>query len=835
MKVSKIELQTLIGNLKSFNSGSTFGVGSTRPFGPFDRALFVDMFRDSYFRIQRLYTAVNSAGLAINSMVNVLTSEMEKIQKDIENYEFFINNYNFLSGEDDLYNFNYLEKFNDLLGDYRFDGGSFDIPDRDGSVFPVGGNGFVDSTVGIFKFGSKIDFINVIDNIETINISSNYGNYISSQDDITNLFNDTLIDSWNVTVKSPTILTSNLTEYIKYIPYDYSLINGAQTFVEIKFLQSIVIDTIRLNPNTGVGFELLQVVLSDSEGSENILLNQSLNISGLKEFSFLTQSVKKIIFIFNQPSYVRNKLNPINSELNNKIIEEFISKRVKERNSRFSKNQDIVYWFFNKKTKIQESLKRNSEYDFYSYKFPIEKDFFNELIETEIFENANIDLDYKFENSYSPIVSNLIENMFSYIMKDSSLIKTSYFRESLNVSSQKLLDNPGYIRDGRTNNEYSVKNQFYNFPVLKDGIKNAINSMLVQEQKDFYEYVMSIRSIDLISTNNIGIGGATSPDKACFVSKKIPNNGQLLGVKAKIDIIEPEADVLLNFDLKNLLSYELSVSNVESADEEANWYPLSFNNQNIIDSEVVFFDITNMTYRLRFNPIQDSIFLYKDGMLCNPYKYSYSIQQRSISLLDRDLYSPSSVFCVKYTLDKTRFNPDEIDFVRQNLLTDDIRAFSNGNVNGQSFRKTDGSNIVILDRYPYLNRSLLTDAVYSPSLGTIFSATTGYSPVKVKLSDGSYAINLTNYTNSAQSVRFYDSSIPMFIQSGRNLVFDRSINSQFTVYYDYSPDTLRFRLIARRNIPNLNIPLKIDSVLLKMKTQSYDSYYEKLNLAFLGN
>lgn len=833
VKVGKIELQSLINNLKTFSSGSAFSTSIISPFSRADRALFVDLFRDSFFRIQKFYSAMNNVGLAINSMISIFSSEISKIEKDIENYEFFINNYNFLVGEDDLYNFNYIEKFNDLLGEYRFDGAKFAIPDRDNSTFPIGGNGFVDSSLGIFRFGSKIDYINIIDNIKSINVKTNFDNYISSNSDIENLFNETLLDSWNVTVKSPVILTSKLSEYQKFLTYDYSGISGAQVFVEIELINTIIIDAIRINSNFSSSFNLLQAVLFNGNDSYTLLLNEQSKIRGVKEIAFSKQPVSKVVLIFNQASYTRNKLSPISSEQNYKLVDNFVSERIRDRSKKFSIYQDLVYWFFNKKTTTKAVSNRDKEFDFYSFRFPEEKDSFEKLIQEELFFTSNTDINYNIEKYGSPVLINLIQNMLKVLDKDSKLVKNNFFIESRSNNSQRLLENSGFSSNASSNIESNIKDQFYNYPIVNSGVDNAIKSFFGKESVDFYEYQFSIKSIDLISSL---ISTETDPYKVCFVSKKLPSNGQVLGLKAKMDTVSVVESVSLNnYDLDEHISYEMSISNVEFPESESDWYPLGFDNQQSITSEVVFFDITNYSYKLRFNALEDTIFLYKDGILCNPYKYMYNRSDNKITLLDSDIFNPGSIFVVKYDLDLINYNPNEIDFVKQNILVDNIKPYTTNGNGGQFFRKNDSSNSVILDRFPYVNGTLILNSVYSKDFGTVFSVGTGYSPIRIRLNDGSFAINLTNYTNSPEKVSFYSSEIVQFIHSGRNIVFDRKIDSPFTVFYDYSPDILRFRLIARRNIPFNNAPIKVDSVLLKMKTQSYDSYYDKLNVSFTGN
>jgi hypothetical protein len=309
------------------------------------------------------------------------------------------------------------------------------------------------------------------------------------------------------------------------------------------------------------------------------------------------------------------------------------------------------------------------------------------------------------------------------------------------------------------------------------------------------------------------------------------------GLKAKIDSINSvDSSILKDYDLKDLISYELSISGFGSPVLESNWYPIAFNDQVSIPSEVVFFDTKDYSTKLRFGAVIDSIYLYKDGILCEPTKYTYNAATGLLRLLDEKLFSPTSIFCVKYDLDLIQKSPNELDFIKNNLMYDSIRTYGSASGSGQNFTKTNSQNAVTLDYVPYVNFRLAQNTSYTNTIGTIFNGdTTGYSPVRVKLSDGSYAINLTNYTGRPQRVQFYQTSSTLFIQNGKNIIFNRPLNSKFTILYDYVPSNLRFRLIARKNIDNLNTSLQIDNVILKMKTMDFNPIYDKLNAALIGS
>lgn len=828
MKTDKTELMTAISKLSSFTSGSDFVAAKLSSFSLLEREVIIEMFRDSYLRIQSFFTAMNSAGLAINSMVSIFSSEIEKVEKDIDNLELFINNYEFISGKDDLYNHNYIEKFTDFLSDYRYDGSNFLIPDRDNSTFPLGGNGFIDTTRGVFKFGSSTKVINVLNRISSISVDNNYANYISTNSDPYALFNETLLDSWNVTIKSPTILTSSLSEYSSHLPYDASAYTGAQTVVDIKFTEAIMMDTVRFTPNSGNDFQVMQVCLfTDFSNNGFNVLSEPVSIRGLNDVVFPKRMVNRIIFIFNQSSYTRGKMVPITSELNSKALDVFVQERISERRKKFSKYQDMVYWYFKRRI-ARNTPKHKSEFDFYSYKFPAEQDLFNKLISEEIFANANFGLDYKYSLNRSSTFLNLIQNVFKSLAKNSDLIDSSIYVEGYTSVNQKFIDHAGFLIGGNSSNVYQIKDQFNNYSVAGGTMADAIQAMLVTESKDVYEYLFSLRSIDFLETSS------TEVDKACYVSKKIPVNGQISALKAKLDALPVDlGSSFSDYDLKTLVSYELSISSEENPVSELNWYPISFNNIRTIESEVVFFDTSDYSATLRFVPVADSIFLYKDGKRTSSFRYNPI--ENKIYITDPNIYSSSNIFCVSYDLDLIRYGPDELDFVKANLLTDSVRTYGNANGSGQNFQKTDFNRTINLDYTPYVNQAFIPGSTYSFTNGTIFSNnSTGYSPVKVLLNDGSYAVNITNYTGKPEGASFYASNQVLFLQNGKQLVFSAGITSPFTVYYDYIPNNLRFRFIARKNIPNLDVPIRIDNLLLKMKTLNFDPYYDKLSLGTLG-
>lgn len=837
MKVQKSDMKALIDTIGQYSNNTEFATSRIPALSLLDRDVIVDLFRDSFLRIRQLFSITNSIGIVTNSMVNVFDSEIEKIKKDISNLELFIDNYEFLAGKDDYYNTNYIEKFDNILDSYIYDSVTFAIPDRDGEGFPVGGNGFVDSKMGMFKIGNSYSSNNVIDNIKSVSIQTNYDNYVTSQSDFENVFNDVIKDAWSVTAKSPVILNTNVFGYDKYLNYNLDGISGAQVAVDFEFISSVEMDTLRVSPNFGNGLQLLQaVVFFDDVNNTNsslqddnylLLLNSPRLLSNDLEISFSRQLVRKVILIFNQSTYFRSKMTPISGELNSKLVQDFANKRVAERSGRFSLMQDVVLDFFKRKSTVSGLRKnRSQDYHYYSYKFPQDKNTYENKIQNEIYMINNFDFEDQPIFYRSPIFIDLVLSIMETLDKNSDIVRSSSFIEARSATANSNnLASSGFLARKNSNDLVDIKRQFYKRPIIGRGYKDAVRSTLINESSDLYEYTFSIRSIEFLST------AYTNNSKAAFVSKRIQSAGQVLGLKGKVKVTDDSfLSSNMRYDIPELTSYELSISTGQSPSSESDWYPVLPSDLDEVKSEVLYLDSVDLSAKLRFNAVPTSVLLYKDGMLVNATKYKYNQSLNKLIVLDRDLYSSNSVFCAGYIPNLSNFNPYEVDFIKSNAFNSAVKKYSTSQGSGQRFTGTGSDRTVSLKYNPHVNSSYTANSRYVSNVGTIFLDTAGtYMPVRVRFSNGSYGINLTNYTGKPQSVSFFASDTPLFIQNGNQIVFDRAISDTFFVEYDYVPNNLRFRLIVRKNVYSVEAPGKVDSVLLKMKADNYNPYYDKLN------
>lgn len=834
MKLSKSDATSLVSSMSAYSASSYFSSQKIPALSVLNRDVFIDLFRDSFLRMRELYRRANSAGLVINSMVDIYTSEIEKIENDIEDLNLFIENYEFLSGKDDYYNFNYIEKFDNSLRSMFSENYVFSVPDRDNVPFGENGSGFVDSVSGVFKIGSSMTKRNLVSNIKSINVASNYGSSVTSQSDPINVINDSIKQAWNVTVKSKAIIANDLLQYKQYFDFSSNVTSGAQAVMEIELNSSTEIDTIRISPVHGKNLKILQAVvftdnanLSEDGGlslddSYIKCLSSPKLLDSMVDIKFPASLVKKIILIFNEQGYVRSGSVPINSEVNSKLMQDFVNRRVFERVNSFSKIQDIVFFLFRRNNTIKGLRERSSsEYDFYSYRFPAEVDTYLNLVEDELFTVNNTDYQDRPLFHTSPIFADLVLSMSSYFDSYNDFIDPSIFVEGQNRRSINSM-----LPSGSSNLIYDNKYQNFDTPVKSSSLEQAVRLLATGENADVYEYSFGIKSLDFYLTDT---QTQTGNDKACFVSSKIDSPGQVIGLKAKV--IADTSDVATfesQFDIGRLFSYELSVTNKQNPVRESDWIPLMSYESNSIDSEVVFFDTNSLGAKLRFKAVPSSITLYKNGLIDESIGYTYSYGNRTLYLTDPQDIDPSAIWCVSYSPDLKNSNPFELDFQRISSLNETTKVYYGSQGSGERFSSSGNDGVVTLSETPYINSSYLRYATYTTSIGTKFSGpATGYSPIKITLSDGTVATNMTNYSSKSIGSSFPSSGGVFFIQNGKRIIFNSPISQAFTVDYEYSSSDTRFRLVVRRNVRE-GIPAAIDSVIIKAKVNSQDPYYDRI-------
>jgi hypothetical protein len=436
--------------------------------------------------------------------------------------------------------------------------------------------------------------------------------------------------------------------------------------------------------------------------------------------------------------------------------------------------------------------------------------------------NKALDLIIK---SDTDVISNIVQSIVEHSLQSKGKIfNNTVFKTQARGSA---VTNAGmYSGDGIIpikNEDTQFERSLSNLDPIAPGIsfENIINYINSREKNNYYEYSFSIKNI------SFGLNSNLTQNKACFISKKIETEGNPIAIKALVNkVIQRPNLTYQNLDLKESGSYELSVSYKENITSEQDWIPVPAFSGTEVESEVLFFDASKDA-QLRFIPNSASIRVYKNGVLENPNNWGYTEVQNKISYLFQ--LDPYAVYTTSYLLsgDVPRQNVLDLDALRGSSVV--VKSFSQNGNNGEAFQGSGPGNRISLSYIPYIE-DRFANAVYDKDYGTIsLGESAGYSPVAVTLADGTVAKNLTNYlTNSFEKPVFYNTSQTLFIQSGKEIIFNKQINQSMTVNYSYIPSSLRFRLIIRNNIANQFNSISIDNVIIKSKVQNLDTLSARL-------
>ena len=837
IKADKTQIANLIENIRTFDTTANYTPALALRYSPMNLEATIEFFRDSSLRVGQFFSASSSISNVVNSMVSIFSSEIQKIENDIKILETFIDNYQYISGEDDLFNFNYVENFNNDLNSYKQDLVNIVQYDRDGSIFAENGNYKIDNVINKMSIDNTISFINMINNISNISYVNNYANFVTTDTGFRSTINESPTDDWTVTVKSPYVLTSKLSSLATYLNYDYSYITGAQAQITMTLLNATEMDLIRITPSDTEGMQILQVVIESTDptassqtgavsGStiQTPVLSSPLLINKTVDILFPKCRVNKITFIFNQPKYIRSENVANVHETNSKYIHSIVRGIRESKSLNPSKMQDLVYFYFKNNTSILNSRKNKKQSEeIYSYRYPS-----NEAVDpNSVFDNLVKFGEKRKEDLVSTgnnnIISNIVQTMVQYsIDARSNIFNNNIYKPNIsdNHSNQvRNMTSDGIVplKNDTQSHELMFQKEDPEIPgITSYDLTSYLNS---REISSSYEYGFSIKNISFGSISNV------VSNKACFISKKIQTDGSPLGLKGIVNIIKERQNLIYSgYDLTEPGSVELSICLQENILGESSWIPINHKLSNNIDSEVLFFNNIKQA-TLRFLPLPATIRVYKNGILINPNNWTYL--NNKITMVDS--IEASSIYVVEYSLDTSDYNESILDIDKILNGQNVIRSYVKDGAQGQVFPATGGGNRVQLDYIPFVESKFET-ATYSSNYGTVNSfENIGYSPIRVTLSDGTTAINLTNYlSNNFEKATFYSTNEVLFFQNGKQLIFNKNITTPLTVNYSYIPPSIRFRVIIRNNIPVLTNGISVDNVIIKCNVNNLDPLSQKL-------
>lgn len=265
----------------------------------------------------------------------------------------------------------------------------------------------------------------------------------------------------------------------------------------------------------------------------------------------------------------------------------------------------------------------------------------------------------------------------------------------------------------------------------------------------------------------------TLSNKAAFVTNAIPASGDMGVVRLKADYNNQFA-VGSDRDSTQISSVEFSVSNLSEPELEENWIPIMPVGESRILGERLFLDKDGVG-KLRFPADPNEVLkVYRQGYEVDDRIVHFRYDGPWVSGLELDVgtISQEDVFTCDYYPGKDHTT---IDFRGRGFDSPPLAFAHSDNGPGEWFAATRDRNRVKLANQPYTEVDV-----------------DGEEPIIVQLENGQVASNKTGDTLDPGE----DLS---FVQSGRDVIFNKPISEPFRVFYHYLENNVRVRAVLRGN------------------------------------
>lgn len=812
-KADKNSAQLLAERLATSIITQSFVIEEHREGGKVSPGLVAQMFGAAQQNLNQLYDLSNTISDLQSTTSQVLAGDLNEMNEEISALEKAIENYAFLLSDGRTFDTAYIEKFSDELGRGSL---PFKIPDRTGSPFEDWEMAWVDQEEGALKMSSVLSGPT---SITARVLASNCSQFIRYGTKPQNAVKSTPSRGWMVKVAALAPITSGLS----YENITDLTTGGAQYVLEFAFNRPSSIDTIELHPLAETRTQVLGIYLFDDitgTPSEN-LVSSPFYLSQRYAFSFPLRTVAKAWVVLRAEEYKRTLLSAAVEERRMENLEflggspetlaalglledgtdapgdtqpsDWVGGEIPAPPTVPAAKPTIYFW-----DKIDNSHLKGL--------FAPEPPTPNRLdwgsrIKSRRHTEPLVPAAIVWKNQ--PKVATIMQESLQQFLQDRSL-SSILVPETYQIGTTSKPEPAG----GGFDQEYRSTNQGALSTAVATGDDNVLELM---DRPLGYNYTLGLR--------NIRFGTSASGFRAAFVSKPIPASGNMGEVRLrKKDTHQESTD--LTRDVSRITSVEYSVSNKSLPSLESDWVPIVPVEDREVIGERLFPGTVGEAY-LRFpaDPTRN-IAIYRNGKLFLPRPINEMFiwneardSIRGFSIPQTEL-APQDIFQASY------FPKEGLDIVSFNdssaIEVALVSAFDADGA-GEGFTNVGTQLTVTLSNDPYIDYGQVSSATYNVTTGL-----SGYSPITVLLEDGTTAYNLTNYKGGTQSVLNASSANYEYLHNGRSLIFNKVIPQSFRVYYQYSPNDLRFRVVLRANDNNFVTP-KVDSVQIKGKTIKSDA------------
>lgn len=776
-KLGKEDLPQIAERLSELDDFVPLFVNTVRQYDLIKSQGFFTNLRDSESRVAEIYEVSNLVSLLIDSHQQVLLSEAKALEDELIALDKEAQNYSFLLSDNGAFDFAYLETFSDNLG-------------RDDLVTSI-------SDRASLAFGPlEVASVNAAEGVLILpqNLSTSYSlNASIVEGNVTSMLNNMNVGAttiagtqgWRASVDASAPITSGT-------PLAEGQV-GAQVVIEYRLPESSPASEIKISPFADAVQTLVQVHIypGDDETGREQLMSSPVELDRQYTLHFPMRSVKRFKIVLNQPIY--NRVSQFaNTEDEYREAYERVQRKLKEINDTYNVSQEPT---FNRLYQMVMNFLRKGK------PFPRGSNVFR------------TDQPLTLHTSLSgPMHPNSLSALLGGRWNSRSLWRgvtrspvSSPNQFELETVMLRLFHEQSDIFNMLTRREVEEFNSWLSTKGLYDP-EGVITTPLkrIYNEAFVYRYNFGIA--------NVSIGVESVGYKGFWVSTPFDSDGDFGEVRIKTAEDNYRAT---NTDLGNnvLTSVEYSVTNRSNPSAEDDWIPILPIGQSFVESERVYPDSTGRC-RFRFGADGTAdIVVYKNGypLEVNPNSdWMYDKNRQGIVgvRLPVRSYTTEDIITVRYTTvrDYTTISFEAEGFTEAPLVTayDELGA-------GEGFSTTIGRNEVQLSHVPFIDENSLRTSNYNSSFGL-----TPYQPITVRLSDGTVPINLTNYKTGAQA------SLPLdgyyYIHSGKTLIFNKPIDSNFRVYYQYLKNNVRVRVVMRCNSRDYVSP-KVDFYHLKAKTR----------------